>query len=296
MDLPDTIEAVRPCVAQVSATVFGLPEEELARYGTKSVLSRPLGTAFVVSSDALVVTARHVLEAARALPGQFPNGSVHVGIGLAYPNSENVRGNFNVVGYEVLEEDSRNDLALLRMDRNPLSGELITGISINDVPLEPLFGVARLRPERPRDGEPIAISGYPLGEPVLLTNAGIVASSWSVTVEHVADPSFPGVTIPELRDTYLGDVQSNPGNSGGPVYASDGSVIGVLVAGKLAPVIGGDQPAVVDGVQLSADAGLSVIVPVQKVVDMLDKQGAEWVPPKDLSKRVGGQGVGKPTP
>ena len=112
---------------------------------------------------------------------------------------------------------------------------------------------------------------------MLVTNQGIIASSWALAEDTGRDPEGGSLAIPETRDTYLADVQSNPGNSGGPAYATeDGAIIGVLVAGKLTSVIAGDEPAMIQGVPLSADAGLSLVVPARYVCEMLDRHGAQW--------------------
>ena len=278
MSLPDVIDAVRPSMVQITFTVSGLSEEELRRLGAKTAHSGPLGTGFFINEDAYVVTAQHVIDDAREVSAQFPTAKVHVGVGLAYPNSANMRANFNVVNFDLVDEDNRHDLALLKLRANPFRGEVGGGIVVADQPLEPLHGVPSIRTERPRDGDGIAVSGYPLGETVLVTNQGVVASSWSVEVDEVAHPTIPTATIPKMRDIYLADVQSNPGNSGGPAYSSqDGAIVGVLVAGKLTSVVAEGQPAVVHGLWLSADAGLSLVVPAEYVVEMLDRNGVLWV-------------------
>jgi S1-C subfamily serine protease len=279
MDLPDAIDFVQPSVVQVNCIVSGDKPDVRMQLGGKPFKSMPLGTGFLVSEAAHVVTAQHVIEAARALPTQFPGAQIQVGIGIAHPSTENMRANFSVTGFSLIDEDPGHDLALLQMAQNPFRGEMSSGIVIDDTPIELMHRVATMNPERPRDGEAIAVSGYPLGETVLLTSTGIVASSWSTTVDEMPHPGgIPNVTIPEIRDTYLADVQTNPGNSGGPVYVvADGSVLGVLVAGKLTSVIAGDKPAVVDHVALTADAGVSVVVPTRYVCEMLDRHGVVWI-------------------
>lgn len=280
MALPDVVEEVRPAIVQITYTVFGLPGEELMDIGAPGpAISKPLGTGLFVNDDAYVLTAAHVIDAAQNLPAQFPRAEeLHLGVGLAYPNSDNMRGNFHVVSFEVEEIDTRHDIALLKMRRNPFAGEAPGGIVKKGEPILPLFGVPRMRLDRPRDGEAIAVSGYPLSEPVLVTNAGIMASSWSVALDQVPDPSQPASTIPDLRDLYLADVQTNPGNSGGPVYsAHDGSIIGILIAGKLTSVIAGGEPVMANGLPVLADAGLSVVVPIRYALEMLDRRGVHWI-------------------
>lgn len=194
-----------------------------------------------------------------------------------FPTRKTCGPTFNTVRFKVVEEDERHDLALLQMVANPFKGEVPPMIVINDQSIGGMHAVPALQPNRPRDGEPIAISGYPLGETILVTNAGIVASSWSVTADEVPHPSFPGVMLPKMRDTYLADVQTNPGNSGGPVYSTrDGSIIGVLVAGKLTNVLAGQEPVMVKGLPLLADAGLSLVVPIKYGIDTLERHGVTW--------------------
>jgi S1-C subfamily serine protease len=276
--LPDVIDAVRPSVVQISYSAIRIPREPGDLRDQPVVLGGPLGTGFIVNEEGYVVTVEHVLAAARRLPEQYPDREIHVGVGLALPNRENVRANFGTVGFEVVEEDPRHDLALLKMPSNPLGPE---GAVLMEVAGEsirvPRLGVPSIRTDRPRDGDGIAVSGYPLGEPVLVTNQGIIASSWSLAEDETPDATTASVAIPETRDTYLADVQSNPGNSGGPAYSTeDGAVIGVLVAGKLTSVFAGGEPARIQGVPLSADAGLSLVVPARYVCEMLDRHGVPW--------------------
>jgi len=271
------IDLVRPAIVQISATIVPKTNSDRERLGGKPHSSQPLGTGFFVSDSAHVLTAQHVMGGVRGLVSDWPDSEVNVGVGLALPNTESMRANFNIIPFEVVEEDERHDLALLRMTANPFKGEVAPVIAIDDQSISGMSGVPALQSDRPRDGESIAISGYPLGETVLVTNTGIVASSWSVTIDEIAHPVFSDVNVPQVRDTYLADVQTNPGNSGGPVYASrDGGIIGVLVAGKLTDVVAGEASVIVNGQPLRADAGLSLVVPIKYGTAMLDKHGVKW--------------------
>jgi hypothetical protein len=78
-----------------------------------------------------------------------------------------------------------------------------------------VFDAVRLNTRRPRDGELVLTSGYPLDASVLVSNAGIVASSWSFDIAEMPIPNAPpGFSRPDVADVYLADIEVNPGNSG----------------------------------------------------------------------------------
>lgn len=152
---------------------------------------------------------------------------------------------------------------------NPFETGKPSGISrTNDggVAINGLYGLAMLRTDRPREGVGIAVSGYPLSTPTLITTSGAIASSWSVDSVEVQPPGAPeGFTIPDLKDSYIADVAVNPGNSGGPVcLAASGEVIGVCVAFRVAEA--GDE-----SMPLRYNSGLSVVVPIKYGVELLGR-------------------------
>lgn len=104
---------------------------------------------------------------------------------------QNVRGNFTGAGADVVAEDERHDLAILRMRANPFTGELLSGFVIGDHHLELLYGKPRLSTDRPEDGEAIAISGYPLANPILVTTSGAIAAAWNYDIAEVSVPDAP---------------------------------------------------------------------------------------------------------
>jgi S1-C subfamily serine protease len=280
VQLEDTINGIRPSVVQVTYTIFDLSTSRLKELGLKagSTYSRPVGTGFIVTPDAHVITAKHVVDGIDEFRTKVPEGRHHVGVGLAYANTDDPRvssrGTFNIVGFELLASDARHDLALLKLRRNPFAGEVESGIVVDNQPVIPLFGIAPpFRVERPRDGLSVAVSGYPLGEPVMITTAGTIASSWPVDVKDVPVPGAPGDSRADIADSYLADLRVNPGNSGGPAYAvEDGGVIGVCVATRLTSVV---DPAA-RPVPLRTSAGLAVIVPARYAVELLETNGVEW--------------------
>jgi len=257
--LPFTIDAVRPSIIQIRG--------EVAR-GAGQVV----GTGFLVHAAGYALTAKHVSQAAVEVASSATGGRITVG--LAIPNVDmhgiRTRGNFEIVECEVVEDDPRHDLALVKLKPNPFASGKQSGISrtpSGDIAMNALYGLAPLTLERPRDGAAIAVSGYPLAKPVLVTTTGIIASAWESSVADVSPPGAPsGFTMPDFADSYLADVAVNPGNSGGPVYlTASGAVVGVCVSFNVA------EAKDTAGTPLRYNSGLSVVVPIRYGIDLLGR-------------------------
>lgn len=178
MDLSQAIEHIQPSIVQILffATDFS---EEIWREIGRPFITHVLGTGFFVNSDGYVVTAGHVIKAGYRVAEQIQAGQKQFHVGLALPNTENMRGNFSEVGFDVIDEDTLHDLALLKLKINPFKSKVHSGFVIagKEVPLP--TRTATLNPNRPKDGMAVGISGYPLRETVLVTNAGWMATSWA---------------------------------------------------------------------------------------------------------------------
>lgn len=286
MTLPEAIAFVRPSVVQLTLTLDRFPAATSAALGGRIFLSFPLGTGFLVNDDAYVVTALHVLRAYETyqleIHGQlFPVGGKRLYVGIAAPDMERIRGNFNQIDFDVVEEDARHDLALLKLKRNPLKGEIGAFMKIGEKKINYAVKAATLSPKRPRDGEPVAVSGYPLNRSVLISTSGNLASAWAYDIADLPVPGAPAwFRLPDIADSFIADMHVNGGNSGGPVYSVErGVVVGVCVAFDTATVIYGDgkmEPATVQDRPLAYNSGLSVVVPIRYVIDMLKKHNLKW--------------------
>ena len=273
MALPEAIEKIKPIVVQISLMATDLSPEIRAK-SDKIFLNYVLGTGFFVSDRGYVLTAKHVIDGAIKLSSNIKAGSIHIGVGLALPNQENMRGNFNVVGFDIVDVDSRHDIALLKLKANPFEGAVRSGFVINNKELPLLFGVPNLNLNRPKDGTAIAVSGYPLNEPVLVTNSGGLATCWGIDIQEVPVSGAPvGFTVPDVSDVYLADIEVNPGDSGAPVYdVENSSVIGLCVASKVAPVRDQNGNSVtLDTKELGYSSGLTIVVPARHIASVLDK-------------------------
>ena len=245
MQLPDAVDLVRASTLQILIDVETSPTQRK---------TLRLGSGFIASEDGHMVTALHVVDAATAA---LAGASGRLIAAFAGPDVDlpgiQMRSNFSLQEVVEVDRSPEHDLALVRSTSGTLA-PLNFLVGPEELSRKPR--PVRLAPERPRDGIDVAVSGYPFGSPTLHTNAGVLASAWGVE-------DGPG----PMRDRYLGDFTANGGNSGGPVYrVKDGAVIGVCVAARLVPIVGG---------QGGQTAGITVISPAKYVVELLDRNGVK---------------------
>lgn len=261
MDLAASIRRVQPSIVQIHFHTINTPRRDTGpRKSNKSIA---LGTGFVVSQEGHVITANHVVETGNDLLARETAEIKDISIGFAYPNTQNMRGNFVLMPFDIIETDEVHDLALLKLKTNK-----IPSMFGNLPPLA--LAPVNLHPTRPEDGVTIGISGYPLSQTVLVTTGGYLATSWAFEVRELESPGTPiFYQQPYIADSYLADIHVNPGNSGGPVYlASDGSVIGVCVA-----FIKNDVKDEQSNILSYYNSGLTIVVPAQYISELLIKHG-----------------------
>jgi serine protease Do len=169
-----------PPTADSFADVFRRVHDGVVRIEAQHCGGGALGTGFLVAPD-LVVTAAHVVGGSSAL---WLSTADHGAAG-------------RIVGL-----DAGADLALVALDA-PFGGHV--------------FEVAA---ERPDVGAPVALIGYPLGEPLSLAVGAVSGLDRTSAWEGG-----------ELTGLVQTDVAANPGNSGGPLLDQEGRVVGVLVGG-----------------------------------------------------------------
>ena len=199
------------------------------------------GSGFVVGDGRLVVTNAHVLPEAPAGAARTRLAVLVRRPGAAAPELR---------GAELLRNDTEHDLALLRID-----GEPVPALALAD-------------PAGVKEGIDIAIIGFPIGgvlgfSPV--THRGIVASITPIALPLPAARQLDAKTVARMRsgvfDIYQLDATAYPGNSGGPVLdVATGQVVGVI---NMVLVKGTRESA------LTNPTGISYAIPSRFVQELL---------------------------
>jgi len=200
LDLPDTIELVRPSVVGVGTA------RPAKRPGAKGPPVNFLATAFVVGNGRQVITNYHVVD--RKLEAdQQETLVIFVGRGQ--------RSQMRPA--KIVGTDAEHDLALLEIEGAPLPALTLAG------------------PEPAREGQEIAFTGFPIGVVLGLyhvTHRGIISAVTPIVIPANDARSLTPEQIKRIRnpfEVYQLDATAYPGNSGSPVYEVDsGRVIGVI--------------------------------------------------------------------
>ena len=232
--LEDLIAKAKPSVVAVG--VFSPTSSP--RFGFR-------GTGFVVEQGNVVVTNAHVL------PDPLPAADAAEGLRVVVPASGSDPAQLRPA--TLLRLDRSRDLALLRIEGPPL----------------PALTLAA--PGSVREGNAIAIIGFPLGGALgftPVTHRGIVASITAIAPPAPTAQSLTPQAVNRLRqgsfDIYQLDATAYPGNSGGPVLdVASGAVIAVI---NMVLVRGSKENA------LSAPSGISYAIPVQFVASLLNER------------------------
>jgi serine protease Do len=161
------------------AGLYARQQSGVVRIETTSCDSSGVGTGFLLSPT-LVATVDHVVDQSAVI--------------------SLIDGTQRTTG-TVIGSNPDQDLALIRAD-TPL-----TGFHFKLASADPAVGVR------------VAAIGFPIGDPITLTQGGISGLHRNINVDGVAHLDFIETDTP-----------INPGNSGGPLLTSDGSVAGLVDA------------------------------------------------------------------
>jgi S1-C subfamily serine protease len=262
-NLTEMVTTIKDCVVRVTAR---FPN------GVSS------GTGFIVNTDGIVITAKHVIYPFG--PSVAPQD---IEIGIRLPT---VKGNLKILSSwqifrstAIVATDDSHDIALLRTNR-PLAPFVFLKTPTRSIEVKPSAGI--LDVSELRDGESVFTSGYPLDFPILITTSGAIASSDPITTEGL-----------NILDIYWADMQANEGNSGGPLFSrTSGAILGMVEGYRDAPVTfqgsqdqGQGVTKMPDGSLLPRplvyNSGIALIVPAHYVADLLRSNGIRY----EINKR-----------
>ncbi len=174
-----TTVTVSPTAPSDFAQLFSQVRSGVVRIQTVACGESGIGTGFLVAPD-LVATVDHV---------------------VASPVTVSLSTDGDQAAGTVIGVDPSNDLALVRAS-HPLAGNLF-----------------HLAAADPPVGTRVAAIGFPIGDPITVTQGGISGVNRAIDVD--------GQHRVGLIET---DTPVNPGNSGGPLIAEDGTVTGLVDA------------------------------------------------------------------
>ena len=195
------------------ADVIAATKTSVLPVGTFNATGNPRfdfrGTGFVVGDGRLVATNFHVLP--EAVEGASP---AQMAVAIARPGSTEGQAR----KARVVAVDRLRDLALLE---------------IEGPPLQPL---TLAEPGSAREGQSIALMGFPIGGTLgfsVVTHRGIVSSITKAALPAPTARQLDPRAVSRLREGNFEvlqlDATAFPGNSGGPVIdASTGRVLGIV--------------------------------------------------------------------
>ncbi len=204
-----------------------------------------VGSGFWVRDD-LIVTCLHVVPAGTGsvVVVKVP---IELFIDVKYGNVQ--KNDWEVHKGMVVATDRVNDLALVQIS---------PGMAAHRKPMFIMGGHESssrykrvvIQSEPPEQLDTIFLSGFPLGQPYGIVQQGTMAS----LTGPLTTMSYPGSI------KMLLSLVANHGNSGGPIFSSEGEVVGIL-EGALPSVSGEPDPA-------KAVSGLAVAIPAKFAEDL----------------------------
>ena len=207
-----------------------LPQSLQQFEGQSVFLPIAYGTGFVVSEDGYVVTALHVVRKAESRLYEIQASGKQVVVCL-----NATAGSYECKQVEVVGTDERNDLAMLKIK------EAKGAESLRALPLTT---------EKPTDDTDVWAAGYPEHEVGKLVVASGKFASGDIPDNRLANDDLTS----QDSKLWFAQMTVENGESGGPVYLRNGSVIGVMVT-------------------RSDNQAITGFVPAQHVIDLLTRSG-----------------------
>ncbi len=242
----------QPAMAQL-VEVVAAARRSVIPVGTYSATDNPRfgfrGTGFVIGDGLYVVTNAHVVDAA-ARPGAASAGAL-VAAQTAVLLTTKGADTGEVRLARIAALDRQRDLALLRLEGTPLPA-----LQLDATP--------------PREGQAIALMGFPIGGTLgftPVTHRGIIASMPSLAMPAPTSGQLDARAVARLREGNFEilqlDATAYPGNSGGPVLdVTTGRVVGVV---NMVLIKDSRESA------LTQPTGISYAIPVRQLQNLVNE-------------------------
>jgi serine protease Do len=235
------------------ADVVATARRSVVPVGTYSATDNPRfgfrGTGFAIGDGLYVVTNAHVVDPAARRSAASAGNLVEAQTAVLLTTRGSDTGEVRVARVAAL--DRQRDLALLRIDGAPLP-------------------TLQLDASAPREGQAIALMGFPIGgvlgfTPV--THRGIIASITSLAMPAPTSGQLDARAVARLREGNFEilqlDATAYPGNSGGPVLdVNTGRVVGVV---NMVLVKDSRESA------LAQPTGISYAIPVRQLQSLVNE-------------------------
>jgi serine protease Do len=240
-------------VAADLVDVVATARRSILPVGTYSATDNPRfgfrGTGFVIGDGLYVVTNAHVVDGAARRGAASAGTLVEAQTAVLLTTKGSDTGEVRLARIAAL--DRQRDLALLRLEGTPLP-------------------VLQLDAAAPREGQAIALMGFPIGGTLgftPVTHRGIIASITSLAMPAPTSGQLDARAVARLREGNFEilqlDATAYPGNSGGPVLdVTTGRVVGVV---NMVLVKDSRESA------LAQPTGISYAIPVRQLQSLVNE-------------------------
>jgi S1-C subfamily serine protease len=224
-------------IARVKRSVVGVGTYERDR----SPAFAFRGTGFAVAGGTTIATNAHVLPASLDMAHNEL-------LAILLPGTRDGMARVRLV--QRLAVDAGSDLALLKLE-----GEPLPALRLHDS-------------DKVREGQPILMTGFPLGAvlgPYAATHRGIVSAITPIAIPQASAAELDPALVRRLTNgsfpVFQLDATAYPGNSGSPIYdPASGEVLGIV---NMVFVKGTKEAA------LSQPSGITYAVPARHLAALL---------------------------